>query len=513
MRKMQQHAHEERPRGLAPRLGNRGEDAERELPHPRRYPAGDRAAGRRPRPARAVRRHDVPRAGGPGGQYQERDRQRRALDAGRGGHRGGGLEERSQLRNKTICLEHLVAWRNEDEARPARRAGRVPRAERAGRLAHRARRASGNAHAQAERRPRAAAASSGGAAAPAGSCSRGPPRRLRASGPVDRVGAGPTGCVAVPAVSRRPPSSATAAGRLAALVTVGGSMSDEYVRWRKTRSRDLTGLGWLEADAIVWDKGDVKVRDVYEELRLRRRIAYTTVMSVLRNLHVKGLLEQDKEPPATSSTAPSCPTSTSPRVSSTTWSRRSSAGSRPTSTHTTSDVGGQSRDTEGVHAVQRDRPGPAPARPGGCRRPRRRHQLGMAEAGELPDLSGPALGLRRRRPAAAWLDLAAASAAGGDADRRRHRRANGAARVVRAFETHRVQCRRPGLYLDAAYGVLLLMIKEIGTPAPIASMPWPAACGRCRCARGRPRQPARAVAASCRPQALNDVPGVFELGR
>jgi len=74
-------------------------------------------------------------------------------------------------------------------------------------------------------------------------------------------------------------------------------MSDEYVKWRKkTRSRDLTGLGWLEAEIlrIVWDKGEVKVRDVYEELRLRRRIAYTTVMSVLRNLHLKGLLDQEK---------------------------------------------------------------------------------------------------------------------------------------------------------------------------------------------------------------------------
>ncbi len=36
------------------------------------------------------------------------------------------------------------------------------------------------------------------------------------------------------------------------------------------------------------------MRDVYEELRLSRRIAYTTVMSVLRNLAAKGLLEQDK---------------------------------------------------------------------------------------------------------------------------------------------------------------------------------------------------------------------------
>ena len=65
---------------------------------------------------------------------------------------------------------------------------------------------------------------------------------------------------------------------------------------RRERSRDLTGLGWLEADVlrVVWDHGDVTVRDVYEELRESRRIAYTTVMSVLRNLAVKGLIEQDK---------------------------------------------------------------------------------------------------------------------------------------------------------------------------------------------------------------------------
>jgi predicted transcriptional regulator len=49
---------------------------------------------------------------------------------------------------------------------------------------------------------------------------------------------------------------------------------------------------------IVWDKGQVTVRDVYEELRLRRRIAYTTVMSVLRNLAAKGLLIQDRSKPA-----------------------------------------------------------------------------------------------------------------------------------------------------------------------------------------------------------------------
>ncbi len=73
-------------------------------------------------------------------------------------------------------------------------------------------------------------------------------------------------------------------------------MTDTCTSWqRQGRSRDLTGLGWLEAEIlrIVWDKGEVTVRDVYEEMRLRRRIAYTTVMSVLRNLHGKGLLTQD----------------------------------------------------------------------------------------------------------------------------------------------------------------------------------------------------------------------------
>jgi BlaI family transcriptional regulator, penicillinase repressor len=65
---------------------------------------------------------------------------------------------------------------------------------------------------------------------------------------------------------------------------------------RRKRSRDLTGLGWLEADVlrVVWDNGDVTVRDVYEQMRDNLRIAGATVMSVLRNLVVKGLLEQDK---------------------------------------------------------------------------------------------------------------------------------------------------------------------------------------------------------------------------
>jgi predicted transcriptional regulator len=74
-------------------------------------------------------------------------------------------------------------------------------------------------------------------------------------------------------------------------------MSASAPKWqRQGRSRDLAGLGWLEAEIlrVVWDRHEVTVRDVYEELRLRRRIAYTTVMSVLRNLAAKGLLSQDR---------------------------------------------------------------------------------------------------------------------------------------------------------------------------------------------------------------------------
>lgn len=45
---------------------------------------------------------------------------------------------------------------------------------------------------------------------------------------------------------------------------------------------------------IIWDRRRVTVRDVYEELRLGRRTAYTTVMTTMNNLVRKGLAIQDK---------------------------------------------------------------------------------------------------------------------------------------------------------------------------------------------------------------------------
>ena len=46
---------------------------------------------------------------------------------------------------------------------------------------------------------------------------------------------------------------------------------------------------------IVWDRGRVTVRDVYEELRLRRTLAYTTVMTTMSALASKGLVRRERE--------------------------------------------------------------------------------------------------------------------------------------------------------------------------------------------------------------------------
>ncbi|KJS82934.1 MAG: CopY family transcriptional regulator [Peptococcaceae bacterium BICA1-8] len=51
-------------------------------------------------------------------------------------------------------------------------------------------------------------------------------------------------------------------------------------------------LGHLEADImeIIWQKGKVSVREVYEQLALEREIAYTTVMTIMGRLAEKNIL-------------------------------------------------------------------------------------------------------------------------------------------------------------------------------------------------------------------------------
>ena len=47
----------------------------------------------------------------------------------------------------------------------------------------------------------------------------------------------------------------------------------------------------LEIMKVVWERETATVRDVYETLRAQRRIAYTTVMTMMRILERKGHLK------------------------------------------------------------------------------------------------------------------------------------------------------------------------------------------------------------------------------
>jgi predicted transcriptional regulator len=60
----------------------------------------------------------------------------------------------------------------------------------------------------------------------------------------------------------------------------------------------VRGFGDLETVImhLVWDHGrPVTVRELFDELRQERAIAYTTVMSTMDNLHRKGWLARAKE--------------------------------------------------------------------------------------------------------------------------------------------------------------------------------------------------------------------------
>ena len=60
------------------------------------------------------------------------------------------------------------------------------------------------------------------------------------------------------------------------------------MRPRKTELTDHE----LRIMQVVWDRGNVTVRDVYEELLKHRKIAYTTVMTVMGVLEQKGRLKK-----------------------------------------------------------------------------------------------------------------------------------------------------------------------------------------------------------------------------
>ena len=51
----------------------------------------------------------------------------------------------------------------------------------------------------------------------------------------------------------------------------------------------------LEIMKIVWDLERATVRDVYETILKQRRIAYTTVMTMMKILETKGYLKKSQE--------------------------------------------------------------------------------------------------------------------------------------------------------------------------------------------------------------------------
>jgi predicted transcriptional regulator len=62
----------------------------------------------------------------------------------------------------------------------------------------------------------------------------------------------------------------------------------------KTKTRTLTEQE-LEIMKVVWEKKAATVREVYEELRERKSVAYTTVMTMMNILESKGHLVKRPE--------------------------------------------------------------------------------------------------------------------------------------------------------------------------------------------------------------------------
>ena len=68
-------------------------------------------------------------------------------------------------------------------------------------------------------------------------------------------------------------------------------------RKRKPKQKmGMNALGDLEVDVmgIIWSMKKATVKDVFEIMYERRQLAYTTIMTVMNRLAIKGILEQDK---------------------------------------------------------------------------------------------------------------------------------------------------------------------------------------------------------------------------
>jgi len=70
------------------------------------------------------------------------------------------------------------------------------------------------------------------------------------------------------------------------------------VKTKRNNKIGIEGIGRLEAEimSVVWSfEKSVTVREVYETMRKKKSIAYTTIMTVMNNLTEKKLLTQNRK--------------------------------------------------------------------------------------------------------------------------------------------------------------------------------------------------------------------------
>ena len=62
-------------------------------------------------------------------------------------------------------------------------------------------------------------------------------------------------------------------------------------------SNDFMTLGKTELEVlhIIWDLKEASVNDVHERILKKRKVAYTTIMTVMKNLSIKGILQFRKQ--------------------------------------------------------------------------------------------------------------------------------------------------------------------------------------------------------------------------
>ena len=60
----------------------------------------------------------------------------------------------------------------------------------------------------------------------------------------------------------------------------------------RPKSETLTGQE-LEIMKVIWPRGQATIREVYDEIRTRRAVAYTTVQTMMNILETKGHLKRE----------------------------------------------------------------------------------------------------------------------------------------------------------------------------------------------------------------------------